>query len=532
MIYIDQNGITIHCLIKVSNSEGKVIFKEDIYQHSNFNEAKEFLQQKKLPIGTIITFDAPISNAEIAVNYSEMNKNKGNLKPTITDDLQEWNIVVTKYGLEYMQKPTLDITTNTKTLDLNAIPGSQVELTIGNKTYKENVSVDGKVSMKFPENLQVGEKVIYKDSIGSRTLINETTQIYGVNSTLTINNVWKQPLGVLKFNYENHKIQVQAGWSEVNPYLSGEAFKLILEDKDGQVIKSFTGDSGVYIGSDLINTFNNVNFKVGDKFIIEYKASSQLSFNQIITSKGISPYDVKKPTTIYITKDGLSLIKPNESKINESELKNDIAKGQSAINSGQDVLNDKNATQKEVNKADEEIKNALNNLIKKGNKEKLENAIKSAIKYLNSNDYTTNSVNALENAINAGKSDLTNPNLSESEVNNDIKAINTAIGALKTNETGLKGDIAKAEAQIGSEKYTPDSVKSVQQALENGREVLSNSNATPKEVHNAQENIQKAMNQLPNTGLSDSSKVDSGALGIFGTMVALLSALFIFRKKK
>lgn len=575
--------------MKVSNPEGKVIFKEDIYQHSNFNEAKEFLQQKKLPIGTIITFDAPTSNTEIAVNYSEMNKNKGNLKPTIADDLQEWNIVVTKYGLEYVQKPTLDITTNTKTLDLNAISGSQVELTIGNKTYKENVGADGKVSMKLPENLQVGEKVIYKDSIGSRTLINETTQIYGVNSTLTINNVWKQPLGAIKFNYENYKIQVQGGWSEVNPYLSGEAFKLILENKDGQVIKSFTANGGVYIGSDLTNTFNNVDFKVGDKFIIEYKASSQLSINKIMTPQGISQYDIKKPTTIYITKDGLSLIKPKENEINESELKKDIAKGQSVINSGdytpdsvkalendikdgKALLSNPKATQSEVNNDANAINKAIEGLVKKANTEALEKAIKegttdvnskkyttqsveslekaieegktllnnpnatqeevnnqvdvinNAIKGLkenkpakkvekvneselkndiakgqsaiNSGDYTPNSVNVLENAINAGKSDLTNPNLSESEVNNDIKAINTAIGALKTNETGLKGDIAKAEAQIGSEKYTPDSVKIVQQALENGRQVLSNSNVTPEEVHNAENRINNSLKSL------------------------------------
>lgn len=76
-------------------------------------------------------------------------------------------------------------------------------------------------------------------------------------------------------------MNVNKGWSEVNPYLNGEAISIGLYNKDNQLIKSLTLKGGEYPENALYNTFNNLGFKYGDKIYIDYKTSSRISASQV-----------------------------------------------------------------------------------------------------------------------------------------------------------------------------------------------------------------------------------------------------------
>ena len=127
-----------------------------------------------------------------------------------------------------------------------------------------------------------------------------------VNSKITINNVWSQSLATLGFNPVSMKMTVNKGWSEVNPYLNGEAFSIGLYDKDNKLIKSITLNGGEYPENTIYNEFNNLGFKYGDKIFIDYKTSSKISVSPLYKD-GIldNLYNVNKPGVFELTPRGL-----------------------------------------------------------------------------------------------------------------------------------------------------------------------------------------------------------------------------------
>ena len=126
------------------------------------------------------------------------------------------------------------------------------------------------------------------------------------NSKININNVWSQGLGTIGFDPVNMKMTVNKGWSEVNPYLSGEAFSIGLYNKDNQLIKSLTLKGGEYPENDLYNAFNNLGFKYGDKIYIDYKTSSKISASQVYKNGALeNSYNVNKSSVFELTSRGL-----------------------------------------------------------------------------------------------------------------------------------------------------------------------------------------------------------------------------------
>ncbi|WP_066874390.1 Ig-like domain-containing protein [Clostridium mediterraneense] len=125
------------------------------------------------------------------------------------------------------------------------------------------------------------------------------------DNVITINNVWRQNIGSLKFNPLTNKIEFIKGWAESNPYLSvsSEAFSISLYKSNGELIKSVQVNGGGEHPEDkLYNAFNNLDYSYGDILTIDYKTSSRLSISNFNNEKN---YQVNKPISMEITKSGL-----------------------------------------------------------------------------------------------------------------------------------------------------------------------------------------------------------------------------------
>ncbi|WP_066874199.1 hypothetical protein [Clostridium mediterraneense] len=129
------------------------------------------------------------------------------------------------------------------------------------------------------------------------------------NSSITINNIWNQSLAKLGFNTLSMKMNVNKGWSVINPYLKERAFTIGLYNKNNELIKSVTLKGGDYPEDPLYNAFNNLDFKYGDKIFIDYNRSSKISISHLYKDNILNnSYDVNKSSVFEITKNGLVYI--------------------------------------------------------------------------------------------------------------------------------------------------------------------------------------------------------------------------------
>ena len=129
------------------------------------------------------------------------------------------------------------------------------------------------------------------------------------NSSITINNIWNQSLAKLGFNTLSMKMNVNKGWSVINPYLKEKAFTIGLYNKNNELIKSVILKGGDRPEDPLYNAFNNLDFKYGDKIFIDYNRSSKISISHLYKDSILNnSYDVNKPSVFEITENGLVYI--------------------------------------------------------------------------------------------------------------------------------------------------------------------------------------------------------------------------------
>ena len=124
------------------------------------------------------------------------------------------------------------------------------------------------------------------------------------DNVITINNVWNQNIGSLKFNSLTNKIEFVNGWAETNPYAykAEELFSISLYKSNGELIKSVQVHGDEHPEQELDNAFNNLNYTYGDVLEISYKISSKIGISNFNNEK---TYQVTKPISMEITKDGL-----------------------------------------------------------------------------------------------------------------------------------------------------------------------------------------------------------------------------------
>ena len=141
-------------------------------------------------------------------------------------------------------------------------------------------------------------------------------------------------------------------------------------------------------------------------------------------------------------------------------------------------------------------------LVKAPETDALKEAIAKA-KEVDSAKYTTESYEAVANALKIAEEVLNKESATQAEVDDAVKALQTAMEGLEEKPEepvapvtdNLKAAIAKAK-EVDSAKYTTESYKVVENALKAAEEVLDNANATQEDVNAAETALLAAMDGL------------------------------------
>ncbi|APT14844.1 Ig-like domain-containing protein [Lactobacillus jensenii] len=177
-----------------------------------------------------------------------------------------------------------------------------------------------------------------------------------------------------------------------------------------------------------------------------------------------------------------------------------------ALKKAENVKNDSNATQKEVDDATNNLKQAQNDLDgQTTDKSKLDEAItdanntKSTDKYNNASDDTKSK---FDEALKKAEEVKNNSNATQKEVDdatNNLKQAQNNLDGQTTDKSMLDEAITDANNTKSTDKYknaSDDTKSKFDDALKKAEEVKNNSNATQKEVDDATNNLKQAQNDL------------------------------------
>jgi len=115
-------------------------------------------------------------------------------------------------------------------------------------------------------------------------------------------------------------------------------------------------------------------------------------------------------------------------------------------------------------------------------------------------DYTDETAQNLQDAIDNGQSVLDNPNATVDEINDAIEELKDALAQLALDKSALAEAIAQGNAiaddPAEAGKYTDESLAALENALTAGEIVYANPNATAEQIATATQNILDAINSL------------------------------------
>lgn len=166
----------------------------------------------------------------------------------------------------------------------------------------------------------------------------------------------------------------------------------------------------------------------------------------------------------------------------------DIEELKAAQLAGQLVFNDPEATQEEADEATYAILDVLAKLSKTADVQSLESLMEAAKTLVESGKYTTDSAEALEEALNQAAAVLNDPDRAQDAISESYNAIVDAITGLqmKGNKAALHAMIVKAEAILGqSDQYVAKSLEGLAESLSDAKEVYDSSDAIQSEINAA-----------------------------------------------
>ena len=155
-----------------------------------------------------------------------------------------------------------------------------------------------------------------------------------------------------------------------------------------------------------------------------------------------------------------------------------------AAEAGKQVLENKDATQEEVNEAANAILSELAALEEKTDVSSLKNLIEAAKKLLDGN-YTESSLEALKEAITNAEDVLANPDKTDAEMSNAYTQIIDAVMNLqmKGNKAALQAMIKKAQEILADKAaYVAATIDGLDTAVADAQNVLNNADAVQDEV--------------------------------------------------
>lgn len=181
--------------------------------------------------------------------------------------------------------------------------------------------------------------------------------------------------------------------------------------------------------------------------------------------------------------------------VDDESKYNNIEELKTALASAKTVNESNSVTQEEVNREYLNLYNALKNTTKKVDKTALSSKITEAETFLSGIDKNKyNNVAALETAIAHAKTVNENASATQTEVDNEVTALTSALGNVKPiDKSILAVRISNAEkylASIDKTQYT--NVEAYEQALAYAKTVYDNESATQEEIDNAEEALYSA----------------------------------------
>ncbi len=177
---------------------------------------------------------------------------------------------------------------------------------------------------------------------------------------------------------------------------------------------------------------------------------------------------------------------------------------QEILEKAKEVYEDANATQQAVDATVETLKAMMDSLVEKADQSQLQKVLQTA-KEINEELYTPESVKAFKEVIKEVEVNMPTDNATQEEVEEAIQKIQEAYQLLqaRADNTELEKAIERAEG-INREEYTKETLKTLDEAVKEAKEVLVNANATQEEVEEALKEINEAMRDL--------TKIESGLL--------------------
>ena len=217
---------------------------------------------------------------------------------------------------------------------------------------------------------------------------------------------------------------------------------------------------------------------------------------------------------------------------------------QEALEAAKEVATDENALEADVVEALNNLKDAMNNLVIKVDKTKLQEAY-DMVNNLDKSPYTEGSVANLAKPMANAKAVLDDAEATQAEVDAAYKTLIEAYLDLRLipNKDLLQGLINKAET-LSAVNYSAKTWNVLADALEEAKAVLDDPEATQEEVDNAKDVLAKAMAGLEEVKTSNSVKAgdttasiktgDDSMIGVFAGvgLLSMAAALVSYRRKE
>ena len=169
---------------------------------------------------------------------------------------------------------------------------------------------------------------------------------------------------------------------------------------------------------------------------------------------------------------------------------------QEALDAAKDVMNDENALESDVNKAFNDLTDAIGNLVLRADKSRLQEAY-DKVNGLDKSLYTEASVAGLTEPMATAKAVLDNPNATQAEVDAAHEALIKAYLDLRLipNKDLLQELINKAQT-LNAANYTQESWGVFVNALKTAQAVLGNNDVDDATVQAAIEGLEAGINNL------------------------------------
>lgn len=156
------------------------------------------------------------------------------------------------------------------------------------------------------------------------------------------------------------------------------------------------------------------------------------------------------------------------------------------------IGNNKNATNKDIEKAIEQLQTSVDALVKQADKTELEKVIDSAIQKFNTAKYTPESIEKLSMALQKARMVLIDGNAGEKEVDEALQMLNAVLDGLvvKANKDNLISIFNEA-CQLDANKYTSSSLEKVNALLKDVEVLIDDDNASQEEVDKMYEQLRQ-----------------------------------------